>query len=255
MVLGSARMWAVSNSVPLGKTSLESWHFEQTWRRWGRKASWSRRWAFQAEGRVICNPWRDVRSGHQGTSKGVRVATAERRMWGCKEVRSERQKETCTVGLCRSLKVLGILLNHDQSIICNLIIGKALLTYLSLIKFELILRDWETRQVLLNHFERWRFRLRKYWMNYQLLREWFDLMSPHFWGFPIGSVGKESTCNTGDAGDAGLIPGLRRSPGRGHDNPHQYYCLDNPMNRGAWWAIVYRIAESEATEHSDTPHF
>ena len=36
-------------------------------------------------------------------------------------------------------------------------------------------------------------------------------MSPHFWGFPIGSMGKESTCNAGDAGDAGLIPQLRRS--------------------------------------------
>ena len=58
------------------------------------------------------------------------------------------------MGLCRSLKVLGILFNHDQGIICNLILGKALLTYLSLIKFELILQDRETRQVLLNPFER-----------------------------------------------------------------------------------------------------
>ena len=44
--------------------------------------------------------------------------------------------------------------------------------------------------------------------------------------FPGGSVGKESACNTGDLG---LIPGLGRSPGRGHGNPLQYYCLDkNP---------------------------
>ena len=176
-------------------------------------------------------------------------------MWGCKEVRSERWKETCTVGLCRSLKVLSILLNHDQSIICNLIIGKALLTYLSLIKFELILQDRKTQQVLLNSFERWKVRLRKYWMNYQLLREWFDLMSLHFWGFPFGSVGKESTCNAGDAGDVGLIAGLCRSPGRGHGNPHQYSCLENPMDRGAWWATVHRLAESETTEHAGTPHF
>ena len=90
------------------------------------------------------------------------------------------------------------------------IIGKALLACLALIKFVLILQDREMQQVLLNPFERWRVRLRKYWMNCHLLKEWFDLMSPHFWGFPIGSMGKESTCNAGDAGDAGLIPQLRR---------------------------------------------
>ena len=50
-----------------------------------------------------------------------------------------------------------------------------------------------------------------------------------------GSVGKESTCN---AGDASWIPGLERSPGGGHGNPLQYPCLENPMDRGAWWATV-----------------
>ena len=44
-------------------------------------------------------------------------------------------------------------------------------------------------------------------------------------GFPGGSVGKEATCN---AGDPGLNPGLVRSPGRGHGNPFQYSCLENP---------------------------
>ena len=53
------------------------------------------------------------------------------------------------------------------------------------------------------------------------------------WGFPSGSAGKESTCNTGDAGDEGLIPGLRGSPGEGNGNPFQYSCLGNPMDRGA----------------------
>ena len=60
-----------------------------------------------------------------------------------------------------------------------------------------------------------------------------------------GSDGKESTCN---AGDPGLIPGLRRSPGEGNDNPLQYSCLGNPMNRGAWWTRVYGVAESDTTE-------
>ena len=46
-----------------------------------------------------------------------------------------------------------------------------------------------------------------------------------FLGFPGGSDGKESACN---AGDLGLVPGLERSPGEGHDNPFQYSCLENP---------------------------
>ena len=43
------------------------------------------------------------------------------------------------------------------------------------------------------------------------------------------------------AGDAGLIPGSGRSPREGNGNPFQYYCLGNPMNRGAWWAIVHGV--------------
>ena len=58
-------------------------------------------------------------------------------------------------------------------------------------------------------------------------------------GFPHSSVGKESACNTGDLGS---IPGLERSPGEGNFNPHQYYCLENPMDRGAWQAIVHGVA-------------
>ena len=60
-------------------------------------------------------------------------------------------------------------------------------------------------------------------------------------GFPGGSDGDETTCN---AGDVGLIPDLGRSPQEGNGNPLQYFCLENPMNRGAWWAIVHRIAKS-----------
>ena len=58
-------------------------------------------------------------------------------------------------------------------------------------------------------------------------------------GFPSGSVGKESACN---AGDLGSIPGLGKSPGEGNGNPLQYSCLENSMDRGAWQAIVHRIA-------------
>ena len=58
----------------------------------------------------------------------------------------------------------------------------------------------------------------------------------------FGSVGKESTCN---ARDEDLIPGLGRSPGVGHGNPLQYFCLDNPTDRGAWWATVHGVAKSQ----------
>ena len=54
-------------------------------------------------------------------------------------------------------------------------------------------------------------------------------------GFLGGPAGKESACSVGDLGS---IPGLGRSPGGGHDNPLQYSCLENPMDRGAWWATV-----------------
>ena len=50
-----------------------------------------------------------------------------------------------------------------------------------------------------------------------------------------------------NAGDVGLIPGSGRSPGEGNDNPLQYSCLGNPMDRGAWWAIVHGV-----TKESDT---
>ena len=66
-------------------------------------------------------------------------------------------------------------------------------------------------------------------------------------GFPGGSEVKASACN---AGDLGLILGSGRSPGEGNGNPLQYSCLENPMDRGAWWAIVHGVAESR-TQLSD----
>ena len=58
-------------------------------------------------------------------------------------------------------------------------------------------------------------------------------------GFPGGSDGKESAC---DAGDLGLIPGSGRSPGEGNGKPLQYSCLENPMDGGAWQAVVHGVA-------------
>ena len=61
------------------------------------------------------------------------------------------------------------------------------------------------------------------------------------YGLPWWLSGKESACN---AGDQGSIPGLGRSPGGGQSNPLQYFCLENSMDRGAWWATVHRVAQS-----------
>ena len=58
----------------------------------------------------------------------------------------------------------------------------------------------------------------------------------------VAQSGKESAYN---AGDPGLVPGLGRSPGKGNGNPLQYSCLENAMDRGAWWATVHGVAKSE----------
>ena len=60
-------------------------------------------------------------------------------------------------------------------------------------------------------------------------------------GFPGSSEGKASACN---AGDLGSIPGSGRSPREGNGNPLQYSCLENPMDREAWWATVQRVGKT-----------
>ena len=61
-------------------------------------------------------------------------------------------------------------------------------------------------------------------------------------GFSAGSDSKESAYS---AGDPDAIPELERSPGGGHGNPLQYSCLENPMDREAWWAIVHGVKKSQ----------
>ena len=67
------------------------------------------------------------------------------------------------------------------------------------------------------------------------------LCSTHSLGFPDGSDGKESACISGDLS---LIPGSGRSPGEGNDNPLQSSCLENSMDRGAWWATFHGVVKS-----------
>ena len=68
-------------------------------------------------------------------------------------------------------------------------------------------------------------------------------------GLPYSSDGKESACY---AGDLGSISGLGRSPGEGNGNPLQNSCLENPMDRGAWWAIARGVKEWDTTKQLTT---
>ena len=60
----------------------------------------------------------------------------------------------------------------------------------------------------------------------------------------VALVVKKPPANAGDVRDTGSIPGLGRSPGGGHSNPLEYFCLENPMDKGAWWTAVHRVTKS-----------
>ena len=70
-------------------------------------------------------------------------------------------------------------------------------------------------------------------------------LEPHL--VPGGSDGKKCACS---AGDSGSIPGSKRSLREGNDNPLQYSCLENSVDRGTWWATVHGVAELDMTDNN-----
>ena len=86
------------------------------------------------------------------------------------------------------------------------------------------------------------------WCTDRCTPEWDPLLFIYSWNFirafQVVLVIKNLHANAGDVRDAGLIPGLGRSPGEGNGNPLQYSCLENPMDRGAWQATAHRVTKS-----------
>ena len=80
--------------------------------------------------------------------------------------------------------------------------------------------------------------------SHRVGHDWSDLTAAAacIWDFPGGSVVKNLPAN---AGDVNSVPGLGRSSGEGNGNPLQYSCLENPMDRGAWWATVHGVPKSQ----------
>ena len=75
-------------------------------------------------------------------------------------------------------------------------------------------------------------------------QKWSSIQLLKTLGFPDGSADKKSTCNAGDKGDMGSIPGLGRSPREGNGDPLQYSCPENPMDRAAWQVTVHGVTKS-----------
>ena len=92
--------------------------------------------------------------------------------------------------------------------------------------------------------------LKRQWLFFQIVVMLFFFFFCPRRGFPGGSAVQNWPANAGDTVDAGLISGLRRSPGAGNGNPLQYSCLENPMDRGVLCATVHGVTESDTTEYA-----
>ena len=80
--------------------------------------------------------------------------------------------------------------------------------------------------------------------NLFIHRSLIFLISTWRWTFQVVLVVKSPSANAEDGRDVSSVPGLGKAPGGRHNDPLQYSCLENPMDRGPWWATVHRVAES-----------
>ena len=107
----------------------------------------------------------------------------------------------------------------------------------------------ELRELVMDR-EAWRAAIHGVAKNRTRLSDWSDLIwyykyvYTHTWASQVALVVTNPPANAGDIRDWGSIPGSGRSPGGGHDNPLQYFCLENPTYRGPWWATVNRVTQS-----------
>ena len=76
------------------------------------------------------------------------------------------------------------------------------------------------------------------------MAQWLRQCTANPWGIPGGASGKDPACQCRRPKRWALCPWVGKIPCRGHDNPLQYTCLENPMDRGAWWATDHRVAKS-----------
>ena len=95
----------------------------------------------------------------------------------------------------------------------------------------------------INHrVEKSRTRLSDFYFTHVYLYFQMDI---HIWASQVALVVKNPPANAGDTRDKGSFPGLGRSPGEGNGDPLQYSCLGNPMDRGAWRAMVHGVTKSQ----------
>ena len=97
----------------------------------------------------------------------------------------------------------------------------------------------------MTHFQ-WHQAINQRRSGHSLVKTYIQIKSsiPFFRPSQVVLLVKNPPANAGDIRDAGLIPGSERSPGGGHGNPLQYSCLENSMDRGAWWATVHCVIKN-----------
>ena len=123
---------------------------------------------------------------------------------------------------------------------------------------DLLAVQWTRKSLLQHHSSKVSIYLSIYKINqYIIWLTWHGLymtLDTHEVGFPGSSVDKESACKFRRHRRPGLIPGSGRSPGEGNGNPLQYFCLENPMDKGAWWATVHgghkELDTTQVTEYT-----